>query len=68
LKQNYPNPFNSDTTISYSIPTAGKVRLELFNIPGAKVKNISEGTQNAGTYSVNLNAAGLPNGIYFTVW
>ena len=31
LEQNDPNPFNPTTTIPFSVPEAGPVRLEVFD-------------------------------------
>ncbi len=52
LEQNYPNPFNPTTTISYSLPVAGRVRLEIFNILGQSVRKLVEAEQPAGSYQV----------------
>jgi len=40
--RNYPNPFNPSTTISFNVPqTSSFVYLEIFNIKGQKIKNLS---------------------------
>lgn len=65
LSQNYPNPFNPNTTINYSIPRSDDVKLSVFNILGKEVKVLVNHYQNAGTYSINLNAEELSSGIYF---
>ena len=67
LFQNYPNPFNPSTTISYSIPKAGIVTIEIYNTLGQKVKTLFNKFQNAGNYNINFNADGFSSGIYYYV-
>lgn len=56
LYPNYPNPFNPTTTISYALPEAAHVQLQIFEINGRLVKRLYDGNQNAGTYSVDWNS------------
>jgi hypothetical protein len=65
LMQNYPNPFNPVTTIKFSIPSNGNLELKIFNLLGQEVKNLANGSYDAGTYSVQFNALNIPSGIYF---
>jgi len=65
IQQNYPNPFNPVTTISYSLPLKSQVELVVYNALGEKVKQLVNVEKEAGSYSIVLNAAGLPSGIYF---
>ena len=67
LSQNFPNPFNPTTTISYSIAKPGNVSIEVFDILGQKVTTLFDGQREAGTYSINWDAAGQANGIYIAV-
>ena len=64
LSQNYPNPFNPTTTINYSIPKAGNVKLTVYNAIGSKVATIVNEYKQPGNYSVKYNAANLASGIY----
>jgi hypothetical protein len=67
LSQNYPNPFNPTTTITYTLPTASNVRLELFDVLGRKVASLVNTKQSAGTHTFRLNATqfSLSSGVYF---
>lgn len=64
LSQNYPNPFNPSTTIRYSIPTSGKVKLLIYDVLGREVKTLVNQEQHAGTYTVDFNASNLSSGVY----
>ena len=65
LARNFPNPFNPSTTLRYSIPVAGNVKLAVFDGTGRKVADLVNQYQSAGNYEVNFNASGLSSGIYF---
>jgi hypothetical protein len=65
LEQNYPNPFNSITTINYKVTEPGFVSIKVFNAIGTEVATLVNEQKAAGEYRVELNAAGLSNGIYF---
>lgn len=70
LSQNYPNPFNPATVINYSIPSnlrgqTSDVKLIVYNILGNEVKTLVNEKQNAGSYSIEFDAANLASGIYF---
>ena len=70
LQQNAPNPFNSQTVLSYFLPEAGLVRLELFSVTGQRVAVLHQGPQQAGYHRLPYEAQDdegrpLGSGIYF---
>ena len=40
LHQNYPNPLNPTTTIAYDLPRAVNTRLVIYNVHGARVRDL----------------------------
>ncbi len=75
LGQNYPNPFNPTTRIEYRLPETGPggktaVSVVVYDVRGAKVRELVNGTQPAGKHVVDWdgrNDSGAPvgSGVYF---
>jgi hypothetical protein len=65
LFDNYPNPFNPSTTIKFSIPEKGFVKLAVYDVMGREISTPVNSEMNAGTHEVNFNANGLASGMYF---
>ncbi len=65
LFQNYPNPFNPITTISYQLPKAANVKIEVFNVLGNKVEKLLDERQPSGYYNIEFDASNHTSGIYF---
>ncbi len=53
LGPNYPNPFNPSTTIFFAVPITSDVKLRIYNVLGAEVKTIYDGTIEPGRYWFN---------------
>jgi len=69
LDQNFPNPFNPATTVRYSVPEAGPVRLDVFDVRGRHVVTLVNGMVTAGEHRVQWNGrtvSGSPaaSGVY----
>jgi len=70
LSQNYPNPFNPVTVIEFSVAKESKVKIEVFNILGEKVKTIYNNYTQPGNYKVQFDSTNdsgnkIPSGVYF---
>jgi len=71
LLGNYPNPFNPSTTISFALPRAMDVRLDVYSLRGLRVKRLLHGEQGAGRHHVvwdGTDHAGktVASGVYMT--
>ncbi len=70
LHQNYPNPlrasaFNPSTSISFSLPVATTVKLQVFDVLGNEVASLINARLEAGTHEVKFAPKKLPSGVYF---
>jgi DNA-binding transcriptional regulator of glucitol operon len=59
-----PNPFNPTTRISFSLPEASHVRLEVFDLLGRKVATLRDEPMDAGEHEVGWDASGFSSGVY----
>lgn len=69
LGQNYPNPFNAETMIDFQT-NGGAVSLEVYDLTGALVRTLIDGSLEAGRYSATWNGLdengnGVASGVYF---
>ena len=77
--QAHPNPFNPTTNISFQLPAASWVKLEVFDIVGRKVTvsgsgapkgqatpttALVEGWRDAGVHEVTFDGSDLTSGVY----
>ena len=67
---NYPNPFNPETTILFNLNESGKVKVEIYNIKGQKVKTLMDCTTVPGSYNLiwkgrDDNNKSVASGVYF---
>ncbi len=64
LETNHPNPFNPTTHISYALPEASAVTLEVFDVSGRKVSVLVKKSQEQGWHYATFDGGTLPSGIY----
>jgi hypothetical protein len=65
LAGNHPNPFNPGTTIAFVLAETGPVRLEVYNLEGARVATLVDGLRSAGSHELVFDGTGLPSGVYY---
>jgi len=64
LQPNFPNPFNARTTIRFGLPTAGAVKIEMWDVTGRRIVTLADGVQQAGWHDAVWDAGSAPSGIY----
>ncbi len=71
IEQNYPNPFNSETRIEYFLDSAGEIRIEIFNLLGQTILDVTENKTSSGSHSFTWDGKDsrgnndTPAGVYF---
>ena len=60
-----PNPTSNVSTIRYRVNNTSMVNIQLFDASGNLLKVLVNQQQEAGSYSVLLQSANLPSGVYF---
>jgi alpha-glucosidase (family GH31 glycosyl hydrolase) len=69
LEQNHPNPFQEETTIRFTLGSAARVRIEVFNLLGQRVATILDeergpGRQTASWSGLNDRGQKAASGVY----
>jgi len=52
LTDAFPNPFNPSTTLAFTLPAAGTVRLDVYDVTGRRVRRLLDGPAAAGRNEV----------------
>lgn len=61
----YPNPFNPTTTLSFTLPRAGKTSIVIYDVIGREVRILSDEVFAEGVHHIAFDGSSLPSGIYF---
>lgn len=64
LEQNYPNPFNPQTIVRYTIPSAGHVRLTIFDGLGRIMARPVDDVRSSGRHEVVVDGSAWVSGMY----
>lgn len=69
LYQNYPNPFNPSTSISFYLPGPDKVRLEIFDVQGRRIRTLADRQMEGGRHTLHWNGtndagSSVSSGVY----
>jgi immune inhibitor A len=67
---NNPNPFNPTTAIKFEVLQVSRIKLEIFNITGQRIKLLTDGEFEPGIYSIPWNGRDnnedeIGSGVYF---
>jgi hypothetical protein len=62
---NGSNPAGATVEISYRVPAFGAAALRLLDVRGREVRTLVRAAHSAGWYSITLDCASLPSGVYF---
>jgi len=69
LSDAYPNPFNPETTIEFSVPADGHVKVDVYNTAGQLVSSLVDKNLSAGSYKTTWDAmtqnGQASSGVYF---
>jgi hypothetical protein len=66
----FPNPFNPSTTISFTLPIAGEVKIGVYDVLGREMNGMKDGharamSLQAGPYNITFDGSGMASGVYF---
>jgi photosystem II stability/assembly factor-like uncharacterized protein len=63
----YPNPFRNQTRITYTLDKPSDVRIEIYNLLGARTADIVNIKQDPGefTYDINAEDMGVTEGVFY---
>jgi hypothetical protein len=60
----YPNPTSASTSLSFELANASDVTIQVFNLSGRLVKNMSQKNMSQGSQVIDLNSTDFSAGTY----
>ncbi|MBC8376098.1 MAG: T9SS type A sorting domain-containing protein [FCB group bacterium] len=60
----YPNPFNPITNIQYELPERMNTQIVLYSVTGTELAVLSDGIEEAGNHSLQIDMSGYNSGVY----
>jgi len=65
ISRAYPNPFNGETRLTYELPSAGSVRMAIFDETGREVARLlNDEPREAGRHQIVWNSEQAPARVY----
>jgi hypothetical protein len=61
----YPNPASDKAFVCYSLNSTSDLIIKLYDFTGKLIKQIQNGNQDKGQYTIEFNTLNMPEGIYF---
>lgn len=61
----WPNPFGDRVSVEFRLPRPGRVRVEIYDIAGRRVRLLEDAPRAAGRHRIDWDAVDLPAGLYF---
>lgn len=60
----YPNPAKEQTTLTYALGRSRNLVIDLYDMQGKFVQNLTQGQQGEGFHKLNVDISKLPAGMY----
>jgi len=60
----YPNPAKDQATLTYALGKTRNLIIDLYDLQGKWIQNLSQGQQSEGFHKLNVNTSNLPAGMY----
>lgn len=60
----YPNPFNPVSTISFQLPVASDVEINIYDVSGRRVEVLPGALMTAGHHRIIFDGSTMPSGLY----